>query len=226
MLSCSCASLSSSFNKNETIEKAVSLIEETSKYKADLIVFPEAFVPCYPRGFSFGFVVGSRSDGGRKDWKVLYDNSLIVPSIDTDKIANAAKKANAYVSIGINEKDPKNYTLYFTYLIFSSEGKIVSKHRKLKPTGTERCICGEGNEGTILTVDAHFGTIGGFICWENYMPLARVSLYKIGVSIYLAPTADNRDEWQYTMRHIALEEHCFVISCNQYATKKGLSERF
>lgn len=214
------------FDKQKTIDKTISLIEEASKNKVDLIVFPEAFIPCYPRGFSYGFVIGSRTMEGREAWKILYDNSVVVPSADTDKIGNAVRKAHAYVAIGINEKDAKNCTLYCTYIIFNPEGKIVAKHRKLKPTGTERCIWGDGNEGAISTVETPFGTIGSLICWENYMPLARAALYQKGVSIYLAPTADNRDEWQHTMKHISMEGRCFVISCNQYVTKgqypKGL----
>lgn len=212
------------FDKEKTIDKTIQLIQEAGKKEADLIVFPEAFIPCYPRGFSYGFVVGSRTMEGREDWKLLYDHSVVVPSADTERIGEAAKDANAYVAIGINEKDPKNCTLYCSFLIFSPEGKIVSKHRKMKPTGTERCIWGDGNEGAISTVDTDFGTIGGLICWENYMPLARAALYQKGVSIYLAPTADNREEWQHTMQHIAMEGRCFVIGCNQYVTKSHYPE--
>lgn len=207
------------FNKEKTIDKTVELIEKASKKNVNLIVFPESFIPCYPRGLSFGFIVGSRTTEGRKDWKILYDNSVVVPSADTDRIGKAAKSAGAYVAIGITEKDAINSTLYCTFLIFNPKGEIVSKHRKLKPTGTERCIWGDGNEGSISTVETEFGTMGGLICWENYMPLARAALYQKGVSIYLAPTADNREEWQHTMQHIAMEGRCFVIGCNQYATK-------
>lgn len=207
------------FNKEKTIDKTVELIEKASKKNVNLIVFPESFIPCYPRGLSFGFIVGSRTTEGRKDWKILYDNSVVVPSADTDRIGKTAKSAGAYVAIGITEKDAINSTLYCTFLIFNPKGEIVSKHRKLKPTGTERCIWGDGNEGSISTVETEFGTMGGLICWENYMPLARAALYQKGVSIYLAPTADNREEWQHTMQHIAMEGRCFVIGCNQYATK-------
>lgn len=214
------------FHKEATLNKAVSLIEEASQKKVDLIVFPEAFVPCYPRGFSYGYVVGSRTMEGREDWKVLYDQSVLIPSADTDKLANAAKQAQAYVAIGVNEKDAKSGTLYCTFVIFSPEGKLVAKHRKLKPTGTERCIWGDGNEGAISTVDTPFGTIGSLICWENYMPLARAALYQKGVSIYLAPTADNREVWQHTMQHIAMEGRCFVIGCNQYVTKSDYPTHF
>ncbi len=214
------------FDKDATIDKAVNLIEQAKEQKADVIVFPEVFVPCYPRGFSYGYIVGSRTIEGREDWKVYYDNSMIVPSADTDRLAAAAKSAQAYVGIGITERDAHNCTLYCTFLIFGPDGSIVGKHRKMKPTGTERCIWGDGHEGSITTVDSEFGTMGALICWENYMPLARAALYQKGVSIYLAPTADNREEWQCTMRHIALEGRCFVINCNQYVTKSMYPEGF
>lgn len=207
------------FDKDATIAKAVELIGQAGQQGANLIVFPEAFVPCYPRGFSYGFVVGSRTMEGRKDWKVYYDNSVIVPSADTDKLGAAAKEAKAYVAIGITERDAVNCTLYCSFLFFGPDGSLLGNHRKLKPTGTERLIWGDGHEGGIVTIDTEFGTMGALICWENYMPLARAALYQKGVSIYLAPTADNREEWQCTMRHIALEGRCFVIGCNQYVNK-------
>lgn len=214
------------FDKDATITKAVELIGQAAQKGANLIVFPEAYVPCYPRGFSYGFVVGSRTMEGREDWKIYYDNSVIVPSADTDRIAAAAKEAKAFVAIGITERDARNCTLYCSFLFFGPDGKLLGNHRKLKPTGTERLIWGDGHEGAIVTIDTEYGTMGSLICWENYMPLARAALYQKGVSIYLAPTADNREEWQCTMRHIALEGRCFVIGCNQYVTKSMYPDGF
>jgi len=207
------------FNKDATIDKVVQEILEAGKQGADLIVFPESFVPCYPYGMTFGFTVGSRTAEGRKDWKVYYDNSVIVPSEDTERIAKAACDAHAYVSLGITEKDISNCTLYCTNIIFSPEGKLVSKHRKLKPTGAERFIWGDGYEGAFPVVDTPWGNMGSLICWENYMPLARVALYMKGVTLYLAPNTNNNEEWQTTIRHIAIEGHCYVINVNQYVTK-------
>lgn len=207
------------FNKDATIDKVVQEILEAGKQGANLIVFPESFIPCYPYGMTFGFTVGSRTEEGRKDWKVYYDNSVIVPSADTDRIAKAAGEANAYVSIGITERDINTCTLYCTNLIFSPEGKLVSKHRKLKPTGAERFIWGDGYEGAFPVIDTPWGNMGSLICWENYMPLARAALYMKGVSLYLAPNTNNNEEWQTTIRHIAIEGHCYVINVNQYVTK-------
>lgn len=207
------------FDKDKTIDKAINLIEEASKREVNLIVFPESFIPAYPRGFSYGYIVGSRTMEGREDWKIYYDNSIIVPSEDTDRIGEAAKAAKSYICMGVTERDSVSATLYCTTIYFGPNGEYLGKHRKLKPTGSERLIWGEGDGSTLTTIDTEFGVMGGLICWENYMPLARSYMYEMGVSIYIAPTADSRDEWQATMRHIALEGRCFVIGCNQHVTK-------
>ncbi|AYD40772.1 carbon-nitrogen hydrolase family protein [Clostridium fermenticellae] len=214
------------FNKNATIDKVVNEILEAGRNDADLIVFPESFIPCYPYGMTFGFTVGSRTEEGRKDWKVYYDNSVIVPSTDTERIAKAALQAHAYVSIGITENDINNCTLYCTNLIFSPDGNLVSKHRKLKPTGAERFIWGDGHEGAFPIIDTPWGNMGSLICWENYMPLARAALYMKGVTLYLAPNTNNNEEWQTTIRHIAIEGHCYVINVNQYVTKDMYPDTF
>ena len=110
-------------------------------------------------------------------------------------------------------------TLYCSVLYFGPDGRLLGKHRKLKPTATERVIWGEGDGSTLPVLSTEVGRIGGLICWENYMPLARMAMYRQGVELYLAPTADARDVWQATLQHIALEGRCFVLSCNQYMTK-------
>ena len=206
-------------DKDATIKKSVQLIQEAASQGAKIIVFPEAFVPAYPRGLSFGCVVGSRTMEGRYDWQRFYDNSVLVPSADTTIIGEAAREAQAYVTIGVNERDLGNTTLYCTNLYFGPDGNLLGKHRKLKPTGSERLIWGEGDSSTLTVVDTPYGTLGGLICWENYMPLARTAMYQKGVKLYVAPTADSREAWQCTMRHVALEGRCYVLSCNQYVEK-------
>jgi nitrilase len=121
------------------------------------------------------------------------------------------------LAIGVIER--QGGTLYCTLLYFGPDGQLLGKHRKLKPTGAERLIWGEGDGSTLTVLDTEIGKIGGLICWENYMPLARMAMYQKGVGIYLAPTADSRDTWQATLRHIACEGRCFVLGCNQYVTK-------
>ncbi len=209
------------FDRKATIDKACRLTAEAAARGARLIVFPEAFVPAYPRGLSFGAVVGSRTPDGRRTWQAYWDNAVDVPGPETRALGVAARAANAYVAIGVIERDSyfSRGTLYCTLLYFGPSGQLLGVHRKLKPTAAERLIWGEGDGSTLTVVETDFGKIGGLICWENYMPLARMAMYGKGVDIYLAPTADARDTWQATLRHIACEGRCFVLGCNQYVTK-------
>ncbi len=204
------------FNREATIDKACQLIREAGRDGCQLILLPEAFVPAYPRGFSFGMVVGSRKPEGRLLWQRYWENGVDIPSAATDALGVAAKEANAVVSIGVIERD--GGTLYCTQLYFDAQGHIMGKHRKLKPTGAERLIWGEGQKPPPV-FETKLGKLGGLTCWENYMPQARMSLYNQGVALYLAPTADSRETWQATMRHIACEGRCFVLGCNQFVTK-------
>lgn len=205
------------FDRERTVGKACQLIQEAAQAGAQVILFPESFIPAYPRGFSFGMVVGSRSPAGRELWQRYWEQSVDIPSPTTKRLGQAAKTANTYVIMGITEQD--GGTLYCTLLYFAPTGKLVGIHRKLKPTGSERLIWGEGDASTLTVIDSKYGKIGGLICWENYMPLARVAMYEKGTELYLAPTADSRESWQATMQHIALEGRCFVLGCNQYVTK-------
>lgn len=225
MISCKVAVVQAGsivMNKEKCINKAVKLIKAAGDQGANLIVFPEAFIPAYPRGMSFGTVVGSRSDSGRNDFLRYAKNSITVPGPETDQLGAAVKKAGAYTVIGVIERDQQTSegTLYCTAIFFDSDGKLLGKHRKLKPTGSERLIWGEGDGSTLPVFHTPYGKIGALICWENYMPLARAAMYEKGIQIYIAPTADSRDSWFASMRHIAIEGRCFVLSCNQYSTKE------
>ena len=208
------------FDLAKTIKKACELIRTSAK--ADLILLPEAFIPAYPRGFGFGMTVGSRNDAGRDLWKTYSDNAIQVPGPDVDTLGKAAKDAKAHVCIGVIERDGNldTGTLYCSMLYFGPDGRFLGKHRKLKPTASERLIWGEGDGSTLPVFSTPLGKIGGLICWENYMPLARMAMYGQGIEFYLAPTADSRDAWQSTLQHIALEGRCFVLGCNQYVEKK------
>jgi nitrilase len=209
------------FDRAACVDKACRLIAEAASQGAKLILFPESFIPAYPRGFTFGTVVGNRSESGRKMWEAYWRNSVEIPSEASDAIGESACRAQAYVTIGVIERDIESSqgTLYDTLLYFGPDGKMLGKHRKLKPTALERVIWGEGDGSTLTVVNTTAGRIGGLICWENYMPLARMALYQKGVEIYLAATADARERWQATLRHIALEGRCFVLGCNQFMTK-------
>jgi nitrilase len=210
------------FDREATVEKVCRLTRQAAAQGAQLILFPEAFIPAYPRGLSFGNVVGSRTGGGRLTWQRYWANAVDVPGPTTEAIGVAAQEAGAYLAIGVVERDNKfsRGTLFCTLLYFGPDGRLLGKHRKLKPTGAERVIWGEGDGSTLTVVETEFGKVGGLICWENYMPLARVAIYSKGVEIYLAPTADALDTWQATLRHIACEGRCFVLGCNQFVTKE------
>jgi len=209
------------FDRAASVEKACRLTQEAAAQGAKVVLFPEAFIPAYPRGLTFGTVVGSRTPLGRATWQAYWENAVEVPSPATDALGNAARQAQAFLAVGVIERDStySRGTLYCTLLYFSPQGELLGKHRKLKPTAAERLIWGEGDGSTLAVVDSSYGRIGGLICWENYMPLARMAMYAKGVELYLAPTADSRDTWQATLRHIACEGRCFVLSCNQFVTK-------
>lgn len=205
------------FDRESTTRKAIRLIQETSANGAQMVVFPEAYIPAYPRGLSFGAVVGQRKPWGRELWRLYYHNSVPVPGPTTEELGRAAREAGIFVAIGVVER--QGGTLYCTTLYFHPDGSLGGKHRKLKPTGSERLIWGEGDGSTLTVVETSFGKVGGLICWENYMPLARMAMYSKGVDLYLAPTADSRPTWQATLQHIACEGRCFVLGCNQFVTK-------
>src|SRR5699024_2100842 len=208
-------------NKYLGIKKAIDYIESASENNAKIIVFPEAFIPAYPRGMSFGTVVGNRSQQGREDFQAYLEHSMHVPGPVTEILAVAGKKAAVYVVIGVIEQDQESSkgTLYCTALFFGPDGSLLGKHRKLKPTGSERLIWGEGDGSTLPVFDTPYGKIGTLICWENYMPLARMAMYEKGVKIFVMPTADAGDLWLSTVQHVAAEGICFEESCNRYTTK-------
>jgi nitrilase len=209
------------FDREASVAKTCRLIQEAAEGGAQFVLFPEAFIPAYPRGLSFGMVVGSRSAEGRRLWQRYWENSVPVPGPTTDAIGQAARDAGVHVAVGVTERDADfgGGTLYCTLLYFDADGTLLGKHRKLKPTGAERLIWGEGDGSTLTVLETRLGRVGGLICWENYMPLARMALYAAGVELYLAPTADARETWQATLRHIACEGRCFVLGCNQFVRR-------
>lgn len=207
------------FDKAACTKKVLDLIGTCAEKGSELIVFPELFIPGYPYGMTFGFTVGSRNEDGRKDWKRYYDNSIVVPGPETEEIGKAAKAAHAYVSIGVSERDAVSATLYNTNLFFSPEGELIGVHRKLKPTGSERIVWGDADRGYFPVADTPWGPMGSMICWESYMPLARAALYEKGVTLYISPNTNDNEEWQSTIRHIAIEGHCYFINCDMFFTK-------
>ena len=197
-------------NREATIQKACDLIIEASHKDAQLIVFPEAFVPTYP---DWVWVTPPSQDLLNDLYVELIENAI--PDHATEKLCQVAKKAKMHVVIGVNERNSEssNASLYNTLIYIDSEGNIMGKHRKMIPTGGERLVWAQGDGSTLDTYDTPFGKLGGLICWENYMPLARYAMYSWGTQIYVAATWDSGDLWLSTLRHIAKEGGMFVIGC-------------
>ena len=202
------------FDTAACVAKAVRLTAEAAATGAELVVFPEAFIPGYPKGMNYGLVVGARDPLGREEFRAYLDASITVPGPETELLGEAAAAAGAFVVIGVIERE--GGTCYCTALFFGPDGRLLGKHRKLMPTVMERVIWGFGDGSTLTVVDAPFGRIGSVICWENYMPMLRMAMYAKGVQFYCAPTADDRETWLPSMRHIALEGRCFVLTACQY----------
>uniref|UniRef100_A0A6N2LK44 3-cyanoalanine hydratase n=1 Tax=Salix viminalis TaxID=40686 RepID=A0A6N2LK44_SALVM len=201
-----------------TLDKAERLLAEAAGYGSQLVVFPEAFIGGYPRGSSFGAIIGSRTAKGREDFRKYHASAIDVPGPEVDRLAAMAGKYKVYLVMGVNVRE--GYTLYCTVLFFDSQGHYMGKHRKIMPTAVERIVWGFGDGSTIPVFATPIGKIGAAICWENRMPLLRTAMYGKGIEIYCAPTADSRDTWQATMTHIALEGGCFVLSANQFCRRK------
>jgi len=202
------------FDRERTIDKAVALLAEAASGGARLVVFPEAFVPAYPKGLDFGARVGGRTQEGRRQFRRYFESAVEVPSPAVAALGAAAREHGVYLVMGAIERDLG--TLYCTVLFFDSQGALLGKHRKLVPTGMERLIWGCGDGSTLPVFSTPIGRLGAVICWENYMPLLRMAMYCKGIQIYCAPTADDKDSWIPSMQHIAQEGRCFVLSACQF----------
>jgi nitrilase len=197
------------FERAGTIEKLDALTREAAAAGAELVLFPEAFVPVYPSN-RWARELAHGSDGA-KLWARLAEQAVEIPGAAADAIGAAARNAGVWLAVGVNELE--RGTLYNTLLIYAPDGSLALRHRKLVPTNHERLVWGPGDGRGLDTVDIGAAKVGGLICWENLMPLARFALYERGVEIYLAPTADDGDAWLASMRHIARESRAFVLSC-------------
>lgn len=211
------------FDSERTLAKAERLTAEAAEGGAKLVVFPEAFVGGYPKGADFGALVGTRTPEGRKLFRRYFENALDVPGEGTARLGEAARAHGVWLVMGAIERD--GGTLYCTVLFFAPDGRLAGKHRKLMPTAMERLIWGFGDGATMPVIETGFGKIGAVICWENYMPLLRAAMYAKGIQFYCAPTVDDRETWQASMRHIAIEGRCFVLSACQYSRPDGAGPR-
>ncbi|KAH7110548.1 putative nitrilase [Dendryphion nanum] len=203
-----------SFDLTKSLEVVSKLTKNASVAGADLVVFPEGFLSAYPWRYAFDATIGTREPRGRRWFKRYLDSSMSIPSPEFRVLQDISKDNNVYLSVGIIEKD--GATLYCTAVLLDGEGNLINKHRKLIPTAAERLVWGRGAGDGLKVVDTRIGKVGGLICWENYMPAARLSLYQQGIEIYIAPNADDLPTWIASMQHIAKEGRCFVISVNQF----------
>jgi nitrilase len=198
------------FDRARTIEKLDALAAEAAGSGARLALFPEAFIPVYPSSRWVRHLAGWDGDA-RPSYARLARESITVPGPDADRLGEIAKTRGLWLAVGANEVE--RGTIYNSLLIYTPDGKLALHHRKLMPTNHERLVWGLGDGKGLETVSTDFGAIGGLICWENLMPLARFALYEAGVEVYLAPTADDSEDWHDSMRHIARESRSFVLSC-------------
>ncbi|MFG1211025.1 carbon-nitrogen hydrolase family protein [Xanthobacter flavus] len=211
------------FDGSAATQRTVALIAEAAALGAKIAVFPEAFIGGYPKGLDFGCSVGRRTAEGRADFVRYVRGAITVPGPEVDQLAAACAEHDIHVVVGVIERD--GGTLHCTVLYLGPDG-LLGKHRKVMPTGSERLVWGFGDGSTLTVVDTPYGKLGGAICWEHYMPLLRAAYYGKGVEIWAAPTADDRETWISTMRHVAMEGRCFVISACQVMRRSDFPEDY
>src|SRR5579862_4387324 len=200
-------------DREATLDKLETVAAEAAKEGAELVVFPETFVPVYPSSTWAKAFAGWEAAGAKETFARLAQESVAVDSPAERRIAAAAKELGVWIVTGVNEVDAEGPgTIYNALFYHSPAGELALHHRKLVPTNHERLIWGQGDGRGLEAVETGFGRVGGLICWENYMPLARVALYESGVEIYIASTADDGDEWQSTLVHIARESRAYVVA--------------
>ncbi|MCC6391997.1 MAG: nitrilase [Bryobacterales bacterium] len=205
------------FDTPATVAKLEAMAEAASSQGAQLAVFPEALLGGYPKGMSFGAVVGHRTPEGRQEFRRYFESAIDVPGPVTAQLGETARRYNLWMVVGVIERD--GGTLYCTALFLAPDGTLAAKHRKLMPTAMERLIWGYGDGSTLPVLDTPLGRMGAVICWENYMPALRLTMYSKGIELYCAPTVDDRETWAISMRHIAFEGRCFVLSAVQCTDK-------
>jgi nitrilase len=213
-------------DRDATVAKACELIATAAQNGARLVVFPEAFIPTYP--FWVWAIPPNQGRTLSDLYAELLENAVTIPSPATAELCQAAKQAGAYVVMGLNERNSEasNGSLYNSLLYIDPAGEIMGKHQKLVPTGPERMVWAQGDPSTLEVYDTEFGVLGGLICWENYMPLARYALYAWGVQLYLAPTWDQGEPWLSTLRHIGKEGRVYVVGCCMALRQADIPDHF
>jgi len=213
-------------DKDATIDKACDLIAEAAAAGASLAVFPEAFVSAYP-DWVWVLPAGRKAEITEL-YRELLDNAVTIPDASIDRLCKAAKQAGIHVTIGVNERNAEasDASLYNTLVYIGPDGSLLGKHRKLIPTGGERLMWSQGGGDTLVSFNTPLGKLGGLLCWENYMPMARQVMYNAGVQVYVAPTWDSSESWHTAMRHLAREGGMFVIGCAPCVRTDDIPDRY
>ena len=205
------------FDRDATIEKIGRTTAEAAGKGARLVVFPEAVIPAYPSSIWAKALAGWAEEGAKEAFALLAREAVAVPGPAERRLGELAREHEVWLVTGVTERDPAHPgTLYNTLLFHGPDGKLALKHRKLVPTNHERLVWGPGDGAGLEAVETPYGRLGGLVCWENYMPLARFALYESGIELYVASTADDSEEWQSTLVHIARESRCFVIAPSHF----------
>jgi nitrilase len=214
-------------DRDATIEKLADRTAEAAAEGARLVVFPETFLPAYPSSRWAKALAGWGDPRAKEAFALLRRESLEVPSAEERRLGEIAREHGVWLVTGVNEVDPERPgTIYNSLLYHAPDGTLAEHHRKLVPTNHERLVWGQGDGRGLRALETPLGRIGGLICWENYMPLARFSLYESGVEIYIASTADDSDEWQATLVHIARESRAFVVAPSHFQRAASYPDDF
>ena len=215
------------FDRDATLDKLEGLTAEAAEAGAELVVFPEAFIPVYPSSVWAKHFAGWADERSKAAFARIAEQAVAVPSEAADRLASAAQEHGVWLVTGVTEIDPERPgTLYNTLLYHSPRGELALRHRKLVPTNHERLVWGPGDGSGLRAIQTELGRLGGLICWENYMPLARFSLYESGIELYVASTADDGEAWQATLVHIARESRAFVIAPSHFQRASAYPEDF
>jgi nitrilase len=214
-------------DRDATIERLADLTAEAAGEGAQLVVFPETFVAVYPSSVWARHFAGWADERAKRAFAAIARSAVAVPGPAADRLGEIAREHSVWLVTGVNEVDPERPgTLYNTLLYHAPDGRLALHHRKLVPTNHERLVWGQGDGRGLRALPTDLGRIGGLICWENYMPLARFSIYESGVEIYIASTADDGDTWQATLVHIAREARSFVVAPSHFQRASAYPDDF
>ena len=214
-------------DRERTLDKLEALAAESARNGAELVVFPETFVPVYPSSRWAKAFAGWQNEGAKETFARIAQNSVAVGSPSEQRLGACARELGIWLVTGVNEVEPERPgTIYNALLYHAPDGTLALHHRKLVPTNHERLIWGQGDGRGLHAVETGFGRLGGLVCWENYMPLARFALYESGVEIYVASTADDGDAWQATLVHIARESRAYVVSPSAFQRASAYPDDF